>query len=231
MMAVPPESGRVTRARAFVRLVLFTVVCGVISSWPAHAADRNPIVKLQELILSEVKLERTTLKEGVEVVKKEWQARYPAEPFPVIILENGEGRGDSKLHATATWKNVSALAAVTYVAEAHSMSVRHGLDVIVLRPMVSADESAWNSVMLSVSARAMKSLGLSAEADGDEAANLQLRKRLEAFGVSFEPKFLVDWYGRSGRLFVINTPEQIARIKGILLLLDAGYSIQKVKRE
>lgn len=173
------------------------------------------------------KLERATLGEGLEAVRQAWSLKYPDESFPVITLESLEISSDSGLGATMNLKNVPALTAVTYLAQTHAMTVRHGLDLVVLRPVLAPDEGAWESVMLRTSDRVISALGLSTDADGEDAANRALKKRLETYGLRFDPGFDVRWYGGSKQMFIRNTPEEVSKTKGLFMLIDAGYTLRR----
>ncbi len=205
-------------------LAALLLLCGSSS---LAQSDRNAIARLHALVLPEFKLERATLREGLDAVRLAWTAKYPEESFPVITLESLEVGSDSHLRATMNLKNVPALSAVTYLAQTHAMTVRFGLDVVVLRPVLAADEGAWESVMLRTSPRVISALELSIEADGDNAANRALKKRLESYGIRFEPGFDVRWFGGSKQLFIRNTPEEVSKAKGLFMLFDAGYTLRK----
>jgi len=189
--------------------------------------DRNAIVRLHELVLPTFVVEGASLEEGLATVKAAWDKKYPDESFPVVTLESLEYKSDSKLGATMSLKNVPALTVVTYLGEVHGMTVRHGLDIVVLRPVIALDEGAWTSVMLNLSDASKEALKASPAADGDDDANRALKKTLEGLGLSFESGFDVRWFGGSSQLFIRNTPEEVSKLKGLLMLFDAGYSVSK----
>ena len=189
--------------------------------------DRNAIVRLHELVLPEFSIDGASLNESLAIVRSAWEKKYPGESFPVVVLESLQHRSDSKLGATMNLKNVPALTVVTYLGEVHAMTVRHGLDLVVLRPIIALDEGAWTSVMLSLSDASITALQLSLEANGDKEADEALKKALAELGLSFESGFDVRWFGGSRQLFMRNTPEEVSRLKGLLMLFDTGYSVSK----
>ena len=163
------------------------------------------------------------------MIKAAWDKKYPNDSFPVVVLESLEHDSDAALGATMSLKNVSALTAVTYLAESLHMTVRHGLDIVVLRPVMILDENAWTTVMLSLSDASIKALRLSTTAEGDKAVDGALRKTLGSLGLSFESDFCsVWWHGGSKQLLVRNTPEEVSKLKGLLMLFDAGVSVSRV---
>ncbi len=111
------------------------------------------------------------------------------------------------------------------------MTVRHGLDLVVLRPVMTPDESAWTSVMLKLSDSSVDALELSRQSDADETADQEVKETLMKLGLTFEPGFDVRWFGGSQQLFVRNAPEEISKLKGLLMLFDAGYSVSKTGAE
>ena len=206
--------------------ILLAIWLSLIASASAEQ-DRNAIVRLHELVLPEFSVEGASLKGGLAIVKSAWEKKYPDESFPVVVLESLEYKSDAKLGASMTLKNVPALTVVTYLAEVHGMTVRHGLDLVILRPVLAPDEGAWTSVMLNFSEASISALKLSHEADGDKEANEALKKDLMELGLSFEPGFDVRWFGGSRQLFMRNTPEEVSKLKGLLMLFDSGYSVSK----
>jgi hypothetical protein len=125
-------------------------------------------------------------------------------------------------------KNVPALAAVAYLAQSHGMTVQHGLDILVLRPTTSLDEDAWRTEMMTLSEKVIAAFNLPPGQDGDKAVNSGLQKKLKDYGVRFDFKFEVRWYGR--QLYVRNTPEEITRMKGLFMLIDSGHLPQKAAK-
>ena len=214
--------------KLYASIVLATY--GILASAFA-GEDRNAVVRLHEIVLSEFSVKEAPLSKSLGIVRSAWEERYPDESFPVIVLGSFEHESDAALGATMDLKNVPALTVVTYLAQVHSMTVRHGLDLVVLRPVMTPDEGAWTSVMLSLSDTSVDALELSRESDGDETANQAIKKTLMNLGLSFDPAFEVRWFGGSQQLFVRNTPEEISKLKGLLMLFDAGYSVSKTGAE
>jgi hypothetical protein len=92
---------------------------------------------------------------------------------------------------------------------------------------MALDENAWTSVMLTISDSAIGALKLSIAADGDDDANRELKNTLAGYGLSFDSGFDVRWFGGSKQLFVRNTPEEVSKLKGLLMLFDTGFSVSK----
>ncbi len=206
---------------------ILSVICISCSPLTGEETTRNAVVQLHELILPEFRLEKVTLHQGLAVIKTAWATAHPEKSFPVVLLEGQEGFAESALRSSWDLKNIPALTAVTYLAEAYGMTVRHGLDLIVLRPVLALDENAWKTVMLQPSKEVMAFLGLPAQKDGDKEFNSSLKTKFEGYGLQFEPGFEVAWFG--SQLYIRNTPEEISKIKGLFMLIDAGYTPTKSK--
>lgn len=206
----------------------FFLACSGATSMAQAKTDHNAVVRLQQLVLPRFKLERATLRQGLDILRLAWTARYPEESFPVIFLESLESEPGSPFGANMDLKNIPALEAVLYLAEAHGMTVRHGLDIVVLRPLLGLDDGTWATELWQLPEVVMHALGLSKETAEGEAANRALRKRLEEFGLKFEPGFDVHWIGNSRQLVIRNSPDQISKAKGLFMLLNAGYKVTKV---
>ena len=203
-------------------MALWCLLCS-----PVSGAENDAVLQLHQLVLPEFVVEKATLKQGIAKIEAAWTKKYPDQSFPVVLLESLEHESDSKLASTMKLKNVPALSAVTYLAQAHGMSVRHALDLVVLRPLVPGDNSAWESVMLRLSKESIAALSLSLEADNDEASNRKLKKTLSDFGISFTAGFDIRWFGGSKQLFLRNTPEEISKIKGLVMLFEAGFEVSR----
>jgi len=210
-----------------IQALILSAIWLLLAAGVTAEPDRNAIVRLQELVLPEFVVEGASLKEGLAIVKAAWDKQYPDKSFPVVVLESLEYKSDSKLGATMSLKNIPALTVVTYLGEVHAMTVRHGLDLVVLRPVIALDEGAWASVMLNISDVSSAALRLSPAADGDKDANEALKKSLVDLGLTFESGFDVRWFGGSSQLFMRNTPEEVSKLKGLVMLFDAGYSVSK----
>lgn len=208
--------------------IILALWLGLATSAPA-GQDRNAVARLHELVLPEFTVEGVSLEEGLAIVRSAWEEKHPGESFPVVVVQRLDHRADPspELGATMYLKNVPALDVVGYLAVVHGLKVRHGLDLVILRPVLALDEEAWTSVMLSLSDASISALELSREADGDREADEALKEMLTELGLSFTPGFDVRWYGGSRQLFVRNTPEEVSKLKGILMLFESGYSVTK----
>jgi len=195
----------------------------------AERAERNGVIRLYELTLPEFKLENSSFAAGLQIIRDAWTQKHPDQSFPVIIVAGVETHASSAAKVSMDLKQIPALEAVNYLAQACGMALKHGFDLIVLSPQTILDESAWETRALLISDRVTSIFGLKDGSEGD-AVNAALKKRLEEYGLTFEGGFEVRWYG-GGQIIIRNTPEEINKLRGLMMLFDAGYTVQKPRQK
>lgn len=197
-----------------------------------HAAlgavpDRNPARLFHDLILPEFNLRKSTFENGVAEIKKAWAKQHPDVPFPVVLAE--PVKHTPPMFISMDLRNVSALDALTYLADYYGLVVRHALSEVILQPKAMDDNGMWRASLIDVSPRAAAHLGLVAGPGqrADDKVNQELRRKLEGLGLKFEGDFEVRWMPDTKQVYFRNTPAQEARLETLLMLLNAGYTVEK----
>jgi hypothetical protein len=196
-----------------------------IHGLPGAAPDRHAVRLFHELILPEFNLRKSTFENGVAEIKKAWAKQHPDVPFPVVLAE--PVKHTPPMFISMDLRNVSALDALTYLADYYGLVVRHALSEVMLQPKSQEDEGMWRASLIHVPPRAATYLGLVAGQRADEKVNQELRRKLEGLGLKFEGDFEVRWLGGTSEVYFRNTPAQEARLETLIMLLNAGYTVEK----
>ena len=212
-------------ASVWTLVALFTLIFLSQGLLLKAAPERNTVKLLHELNFPEYRLSKFTFQNGVDVIKKAWVRQHPEMPFPVIVAS--PDKHDPPLLISMDLRNVSALDALTYLAESYGLVVRHALDVVMLQPEVEIDGEMWRAGLHDVPPRAAARLGLTPGEHGDNKVNEHLKKTLEELGITFPGEFEVQWLGRTNQIYLRNTPAEATRLKTLIMLLEAGYTVTK----
>lgn len=202
-----------------MRLIAELVFAFLLSA--TALADPRSIPRLAQLIIPELNLKEASLEEALEKVKTAWQQKYKDEAFPVVVVTELHKPAEP-LRYTAELKKVPALKALTYIATGFEMEVRHELDMVYLRQLATPF-AILQSTSLYISPRAGMMLGFQPTAD--DPGVIDVRKHLEKLGIELDGECFTQY--DHGYLYLRARSSEVDKVRGILLLIESGYSIKK----
>jgi hypothetical protein len=207
---------------------LLCVAASILALGSAHAhPDHNGPLRLRQLILPEFKLTKASLHDAIRKVEEAWSHLYPAESFPVAVLEPQYAPATvGSLEATLTCdlKQVSAYEAVNYIANQCLLEIHPKLDLLILD---GSEINNWESIPTikkTVTDDVIAALHLKqGERNGHRYG---IRKVLENYGIQFQTG--ANSVLLPNNIVVIrNTFPEIYKAKALLLLMDEGCELRK----
>jgi hypothetical protein len=203
-----------------MRLIYALVFAFLLSA--TAMADPRSITRLSQLIIKDLDCKEASFDEALGKVKEAWTQKYKDDPFPVIVVTDLNKPLEKGLRYTAKLKNIPALTALNYVANGFYMEVRCELDIVFIRK-TSDPNAILQAANLEVSPRAARVLGF--QPTELTPTPIDARENLRKFGIQIDGDTLASFLGSF--LFIRNARPEIEKLRGILLLIDSGFTITK----
>ena len=184
-----------------------------------------------DVVIPSIKLEKATVEQALKTVQREWERQVPDEKLPVVILVNQPGIDETGAAAereskpgtmiTLEAKEISVRSLLRILSQLAGQSVRIRSGAVIIEDFQYLGEG-WETALVPVSKEGQAFLQLTASTSLEELTAL-----LGKYGIASRAGFSATWNPALAKIVITNLPEEIAKLRELLWLIDNGYDIKR----
>ncbi len=233
-MSVVLEKMKRTIQSIVVLLALSVAGCRTPSNSHWHPTPEGIDPSVFMVMLPQIEMRSNTVEEAVTILLQHWRAAAGTDNLPLTVVVDYVDRDqDGKQHEiyegypgyrqkiTFAAKNITVAECLDIIEtlSPHHLTIRPAFLEFEARHWIEED---WVTTVIPVSGKSRLALGIT-----DKTTSAELRATLESYGVNFEDWMELNWVPEVEKLVLTNLPREIEKIRGLIHLLDEGFTVER----